>query len=394
MLQQPGVRQLLGGGEPDVREAAPDHDAVEQSRVVVGRLVCLVRPAGAAPTHRVAGQTVGLDELLARHAERLGGQQVAAVVAEDVERVRCDGEPTGEHRVVEDAAGAGSLLVPAGTAAAPEGVDEPVVPGAVVPERARGRSEAGVVQDGELVDAPVHRPRLDADDVGGPYAVEGLGVGDVRRERVTVGERLERPTRGPVDVVDPGGHGTVLVKGLAEVLPRHGQELAGLAVEGLLLGTGEHGPGSRVGGDLHRARAGASGGCRQRVLPRRQPVEDRDEVTALDPERAGDVAAVQQRCDPAGTDSLRHLDADQGVPTRDGVRSAGQDLDLQGGSRGGSPGLGSVASGGGGCRRKGERQEQGGSGRGDGQRAEAGSGHGHHFRGKADEVSRTIHRRG
>ena len=252
-VEKPGVGHHRDGAEADVREAAARNDAVEQAGIVVGDLVVLVRPAGAAPPDRVARRPVRLDEALLDEHHRLRGQQVVAVVAVDVEAGRRDRVALPQHRVVGDAARACSLAVPAVHAAAAQRVDEPPVPPRRGGPRIRLRMAGpGGVQHGDLVDGPVRGAGLDADDVRHLPAGEGRR-GRVGRQRGRIRERREQVrTRRAVDVVDPAGDRAVLVERRPEFLPRLQLERFGLADERLLVRSGEDRTLARVVDERHR----------------------------------------------------------------------------------------------------------------------------------------------
>jgi hypothetical protein len=90
--------------------------------------------------------------MLLRHRHRFGGADVAAVVALDVQRVRCDRVTTREHDGICDASGVISLLEPARLAAAAERVDQ-----ATVPRAFNHRNLINAAVDGSRLDADLHR---------------------------------------------------------------------------------------------------------------------------------------------------------------------------------------------------------------------------------------------
>ena len=119
---------LVRGG-PDVGVAAVGLDAVEQARVAGGDDVLLDRSARAPVADRVAHLAVPFDDVLLHHHHRFRGDDLVAVLAEDVERGRDDGEAFRQRRVVEDVGHAALEVV--GLAVAAERPHQLAVPAAL-----------------------------------------------------------------------------------------------------------------------------------------------------------------------------------------------------------------------------------------------------------------------
>ncbi len=247
VVQQPGIGDEMYRGETDLGEAAAGNDPVEQTGVVVGDLMLLIRAAGAAKANRVAQLAIGLDEVLLDHGHRFGGEQVVAVVPEDVERGGCHGISLAEHHVVDDASRTSALAKPTADAPSAERIDEPAVPARRMGKNIGRGLTHRVVQYRRLVDRSIDGAVLHAHDVGDVRSSQRdrpHHVGGIRGE---VRQRLERSIVGFVDVVDPGDDRAGVVQRRSQGGGDHrNHEGVSLAAEWLFLRTGEQGPGDRM----------------------------------------------------------------------------------------------------------------------------------------------------
>ena len=295
--------------------------------------MALVRAAGGAGAEREGRHAVVLDEPLLGHHRRLGSQKIAAVLVEDVEAVRRARITAAEKVDVEHSSGGGALRVPSGLAASAVLIDQLAGPACGPVEGIRRGLAVRIVVDGDLIDAAVHRPGLDADDEPDGAVGEQRDVGgrrgwqhavDRKRLEGLVGQRRGRA----VHVIDPRHDRTVPVDRIAQIPARRRQdERRGSAEEGRLVRAGEDGPGD---GEVRHREASGGAFAFLSLLTRGEDVvavhETGDEphqgVTArdlLEDGRGG--GAVEIDADIAERDGGSDIDAHQDVTPGDNVVS-------------------------------------------------------------------------
>jgi len=84
VVEELGVDEELGGLK-DIGESGAGDDAIEEARVAVGDLKLLIGTAGTASPKSEERRAVDLDEAFLDHHHGFGGDDILAVIAEDIE---------------------------------------------------------------------------------------------------------------------------------------------------------------------------------------------------------------------------------------------------------------------------------------------------------------------
>jgi hypothetical protein len=188
---------------------------VQQAEIVVGDIIDLIRPAGAAPAHGVVGDAMAFNKTLFHHHHGLRRQERITIVAKDIQRCRCRGKALRQHHVIEHPACIASLPIPATSASSIEEIDQTAIPsGCRAPWIGRGIRGGG--QYGCLIDRSINRSRFNANHVRHCVALRGGRLLQILGQGLRVREKLEAVIRCPIKEINPCRDRAVVVKREAE----------------------------------------------------------------------------------------------------------------------------------------------------------------------------------